>query len=385
MTHRTSPVRRVSIETAWAWLDSQAFAGFQEKAAVGTEIVGRVLACDVQSEADLPATAISVVDGFAVRADDILGASDYNLIPLSLGPGGGQESGRAVAVVSGRPVPAGFDTVLPVECVERSNGAIEVASAVPRGNGVVRAGQAVAAGSRLLSAGAHITPTDIMLLREAGCTAVALKGQPKVAIISFGSKGGADTSSATLVQLVGRDGALASSMTGAAPSLRSGQWSEADLVVVVGRSGWGDDDVAEGLIHQHDSLDHHGLALRPCNSVGLGHLGGVPLLLLPGDPLSAWVAYELLVARLVRRWNSMPSLLAYGSEHRILTRKIASPVGMADWIPLLYEADGKVTPLPIPGACPLSVLGRAQAFTLIPAASEGAAPGESIIIHPLKS
>ncbi|WP_370676827.1 hypothetical protein [Pleomorphomonas sp. PLEO] len=382
---RTSPVRRVALEAAWAWLDSQALAVSQEKAAVGPEVVGRVLACDVQSEADLPATSISVVDGFAVRADDILGASDYNLIHLSLGLSDGDEAGRAVAVVSGRPIPARFDTVLPVDCVERSEGAIEVASAVPRGNGVVRAGQAAASGSRLLSAGARITPADIMLLREAGCAAVTLKGQSKIAVISFGSKGGADTSGATLVQLIGRDGALASEIASSSTALCLERCSDADLVVVVGRSGWGDDDVAEGLICQHGSLDHHGLALRPCNSVGFGHLGGVPLLLLPGDPLSAWVAYELLVARLVRRWSSLPSRLAYGSEPRALSRKIASPVGTADWVPLLYEGDGRVTPVPIPAACPVSVLGRAQAFALIPAASEGVASGDSITIHPLKS
>lgn len=383
MTHRTSPVRRVALETAWAWLDSQALAGSQEKAAVGTEIVGRVLACDVQSEADLPATAMSVVDGFAVRADDILGASDYNLIHLPLGFGVGEDTGQAVAVVSGRPIPAGFDTALPVDCVERSDEAIEVAAAVPRGNGVVRVGQAAAFGSLLLSAGTCLSPTDIMLLCEAHCAEVMLRRKPRVAVISFGAKGRADTSTAALIHLMARDGASASICPMAAGQLES--CSEADLIVVVGRSGWGDDDVAESLIGKHGSLEHHGLALRPCGSVGFGRLAGVPLVLLPGDPLSAWVAYELLVARLLRRWSSRPSLLAYGSERRVLSRKITSPVGTADWVPLLYQADGKVTPVPIPAACPLSVLARAHAFALIPAASEGAGAGDSITIHPLKS
>ncbi len=133
------------------------------------------------------------------------------------------------------------------------------------------------------------------------------------------------------------------------------------------------------------ALDHHGLALRPCTSLGLGRVGGVPLVLLPGDPLSSLVAYELMAARVLRRWTSRLSLLACPSERRVLSRKITSPVGMADWVPLAIEGDGRVTPLPIPAACPVSVLGRADAFALIPAASEGFASGDSITIHPLKS
>ncbi len=381
MTYRISPVRRVDLETAWAWLDSLALAPSEETAPAGIELVGRVVARDVRSGSDLPAEALSVIDGFAVRADDILGAGDYNLIRLCLGEAAA--TGDAVAVVAGRPIPKGLDTVLPVDCAERSDGAIEVATAVPRGNGVVRAGQVASVGSPLLSAGTCLSPAEVMLLGEARCGEVVLKGKPRVALVSFGGKAGADTSAATLAHLMARDGASVSTCPVAGGQL--GPYPEADLLVVVGRSGWGDDDVAEALIGQHGSLDHHGLALRPCGSVGFGRLDDVPLVLLPGDPLSAWVAYELLVARLLRRWSSRPSLLAYGSERRMLGRKITSPVGTADWVPLLYQADGKVTPVPIPAACPLSVLARAHAFALIPAASEGVGAGDSITIHPLKS
>lgn len=381
MMDRTSPVRRVALETAWAWLDSQAFAPSEVAAPVDIELVGRVLARDVLSPTDLPADNLTAIDGFAVRADDVLGASDYNLIRLSLGEAA--SAGSAVVVVAGSPMPAGFDTVLPVDCVERSDGAIDVAAAVPRGNGVVRAGQAVTIGSPLLPAGSCLSAADVMLLSEAGCGEVVLRGKPRVALASFGSKAGADMSAATLAHLMARDGAAVSVCPMMSGQL--GPTSEVDLTVVVGRSGWGEDDVAEAMIGQHGSLDHHGLALRPCGSVGLGHLAGAPLALLPGDPLSAWVAYELLVARLLRRWSSRSSLIAFGSERCVLSRKIASPVGTADWVPLLYEADGRATPVPIPAASPLSVLGRAHAFALIPAASEGVAAGDAITVHPLQS
>lgn len=385
MIQQTSPVRRVALETAWAWLDGQALVGSEEKALVDIGIVGRAIARDVFSETNLPASDMAVIDGFAVCVDDILGASDYNPIELSLGNDLG--IGRATAVVSGASIPQGFDTIIPVDCVERSEEAIEVAAAAPRGNGVVRTGQALSHGGHLLSAGTCLAPTDIMLLREAGCAEVMLKRRPKVAVVSFGAKGGGDTSSATLAQLIGRDGALALAVENdnATPASRLETCSGADLVLVVGRSGWGDDDIAEALIRQHGALDHHGLALRPCSSVGLGRIGGVPLVLLPGEPLSSWIAYELLVARLLRRWASMSSLIVFGSERRVLSRKIVSSVGTADWVPVLYEADGRVTPVAIPAACPAVVLARAEGFALIPAASEGAASGDSITIHPLKS
>lgn len=388
MTPQMSPVRRVSLATAKAWLDGLALADGEDLAAVDIGLCGRVLARDVISPTVLPPRDTVIVDGFAVRAEGIIGASDYNPIRLSLGTGGQADVDQAMAVVSGDAVPDGFDTVLPIDCVEWGEGSIEVAEAVPRGNGIVRTGQTVASGSQILAADTCIGPADVMLLAEAGCARVALRRRPIVALLSFGAKVGLDASSATLGQLVGRDGASLLATGGDSTPLASRlrACADADLILLVGRSGWGDDDLAETLIRQAGgSLEHHGLALRPCNSVGFGQIGGVPLLLLPGDPLSAWVAYEILVARLLRRWGGMSSAIAYGSERRILSRKIVSPVGIADWVPLLYEADGRVAPLPIPKASPVVVLGRADAFALMTAESEGAAPGDSVTIHPLRS
>lgn len=384
MTQQTSPVRRMSLEAAWAWLDSQAFAPTEQTVSTDTSLVGRVLARDVLAETGLPLHDMAVVDGFAVRVDDVLGANDYNLIRLALSDDTAAPTvGRAAPVVSGRSVPAGFDTILPVDSVERLAGAIEVAAAVPRGNGIVQKGQASPDGALLLAAGSRLSAVDVLLLKEAGCKAVSLQRRPKVALLAFGGKDGRDTSSATLSQLMKRDGADVEQESGEALALAAERWSEVDLIVVTGRSGWGDDDVAENLICRYGALDHHGLALRPCTSLGLGHLGDVPLILLPGDPLSSWVGYELMAARVLRRWTSRSPLLAYPSGRRVLTRKIRSPVGMADWVPLAIEGDGRVTPLPIPAACPLSAVAHADAFTLIPAASEGVASGDSITIHPL--
>ncbi len=105
MTHR-SPVRRMSLDGARAWLDGQAFAPTDRMAPTDIGLVGRVLARDVFAKTDLPAGDMAVVDGFAVRVDDVLGANDYNLIRLALWEDSSELTvGRAAPVVSGRPFP----------------------------------------------------------------------------------------------------------------------------------------------------------------------------------------------------------------------------------------------------------------------------------------
>lgn len=386
MIERIAPVRRVSLRAAWDWLDGLRQPDRDEVVVVDAAACGRVTARDVMSPTALPSLDMVVTDGFAVRADDVLGASGYNPIRLSLAGDGSGKAGEVRAVVSGDPVSADFDAILPAESVERADGAIVVTEPVPRGNGLVRRGLVAAAGNPIIAAGTCLSPADLMLLAETGCDGLTVKRRPVVALLSFGAKGVGDSSRATLEQLVTRDGAHLFATSGDVPMERRLREAAtaADLIVVVGRSGWGDDDVAEAMILKAGgTLEHHGLALRPCVSCGLGDVGSVPLVLLPGDPLSTWVGYEMLVARLLRRWSGLRSPLAYRDEPAVLARKIASPVGVADWIPVSCAA-GKATPLPISKAFATIVLGRADAFVLIAAESEGWAPDDVVTIHRLR-
>ena len=157
--------RRSTVAEAVAWLDHQT-------ARLGEESVGladagrRVLAREVRSDVDVPAFARAMMDGFAVRAADTLGASAYNPLALEVigesMPGqpfdGSVAPGQAVRIVTGAPFPPGADAVLPVEVVGIEGQRILAQGDVSPGKHIGRIGEDVAAGTALVPDDA-VSPT----------------------------------------------------------------------------------------------------------------------------------------------------------------------------------------------------------------------------------
>jgi molybdopterin molybdotransferase len=147
---------------------------------------------------------------------------------------------------------------------------------------------------------------------------------------------------------------------------------------MVGRSGWGEDDDAVHVIAAAGGrIDHHGLALTPGGSAGLGWLGAAPLLLLPGDPLFALVTYELLAGRLLRRLAGRAADFPCPIQRLVLTRKIASPVGISEFVPVVCEGSS-VEPLALAPADGRAGYARADGFLVVPAGLEGYPPGAMV-------
>src|SRR5688572_29808346 len=163
--------RRTTVEEALAWVDSQATRLNSE--AVGIwEAAGRVLATQVVSPIDVPGFARSMMDGFAVQAADTQGATSYNRLPLAIVgqslPGqpfhGALGRGQAVRIMTGAPLPAGADAVLPAELCETEGSTLLALEDVPPGKNVGRRGEDVAASTAVLAAGRLLRPQDVGLL-----------------------------------------------------------------------------------------------------------------------------------------------------------------------------------------------------------------------------
>ncbi len=148
--------------------------------------------------------------------------------------------------------------------------------------------------------------------------------------------------------------------------------------MLIGRSGRGQDDDAVGAIAAAGGrIDHHGLALTPGGSAGLGWLNATPLLLLPGDPLSALASYEVLAGRLVRRLAARGCEFPGSVRQFVLSRKIVSPVGVAEWRPVVCRGSS-AEPLPLAPADGLAGYAKADGFLVVPAGLEGYAPGSLV-------
>ena len=120
------PVRRIPLVEAWAWLDRLDLAAASEPSFVGPDLIGRVLTAAVVSPASVPPWDTAVTDGFAVRSNDVLGASPYNPITLTVGARPSEPACQAVSVVSGTRFSAGVDCILPTDRAERTGHSLEV-------------------------------------------------------------------------------------------------------------------------------------------------------------------------------------------------------------------------------------------------------------------
>ncbi len=181
--------------------------------------------------------------------------------------------------------------------------------------------------------------------------------------------------------LVMRDGGLPVAARDAILAGAIAAPDEADAILVAGRSSAGEDDLAAAaLVEAGGAIALHGIALRPGGSSGLGRLGTVPVLLLPGEPLACFAAYELLAGRLIRQIAGFPAGLPYPTCEFALGRKIVSAIGFTDMVQIAVR-DGVAAPIGsverggLPPAC------RASGFVVVPEALEGYREGEVVCVH----
>src|SRR5262249_36109385 len=186
------------------------------------------------------------------------------------------------------------------------------------------------------------------------------------------------SNSVMLAALVRRDGGIPA-VAPLIPDNRAAvteamQSATADVILVSGGSSVGKEDHAPQVLAELGELAVHGVALRPASPAGMGFLGGRPVFLLPGNPVSCLCAYDLFAGRGVRRLGGRFMDLPYRTCVLPLARKIASAVGRVDYVRVVIH-DGSVEPLATSGASILSSTTRADGFVLVPRDSEGFAAG----------
>jgi molybdopterin molybdotransferase len=374
------------------------------------EASGRVLAEDIKAQVAVPGFARAAMDGYALRATETFGAATYNILELRVAgqslparPFLGQVgAGEAVRIMTGAPLPAGADAVLPAEAAEEvlalspdDPPLVRIREDVPPGRHVSHIGEDIQPGSTVVHAGRVLRPQDVGVLASIGASPVAVRRQPRVAILVTGDEllpcGSrpegfriVDSNSVMLRALVRRDGGIA----GAAlmvPDCYEAVYSalqtaDADVVLISGGSSVGMEDHAPRVLAELGELPVHGVALRPASPTGVGFLGARPVILLPGNPVSCLCAYDLFVGRAIQRLGGRPERYSYRSIALPLARKIASTVGRVDYVRVQVR-NQLVEPLAVGGASLLSSTTRADGFVLVPRELEGYAPGQIVEVY----
>ena len=363
---------------------------------------GRVLADDIVSGVNVPAFRRSMMDGYAVRAEDTYGASAYNPIPLEVVgtsmPGTAPDvhvaHGQCVTIVTGAPMPGGADAVLMVENTNGSGVQIEATAPVPVGRNVGRIGEDVTAGDPILGSGRSLLPQDVGLLSSIGHGPIMVVRRPIVRIIVSGDEllpPGAsptgmrivDSNSPMLAALVVRDGGIPEVVR--LPDEEDAMEDAlarpgADVIVTAGAASVGSEDRVPVLVGRLGSLRVHGITMRPSAPTGIGTVDGVRVVILPGNPVSCLAAYDFFAGPVVRSLGGRSPDWPYLAVRRRLARRIASQIGRTDYARVIID-DGLVNPVAISGSSVLSSVTRASGFVVVPSSLEGYPEGTEVTVH----
>jgi molybdopterin molybdotransferase len=291
------------------------------------EASGLVLSQDIVAQEDIPPFANSAMDGFALLSQDsqpqhgqpprlrITGAVAAGYVADHA-----VEKGTTMRIMTGAPVPPGADSVIQVELTrtEGSDSAwVEILATVPMGNNIRPAGEDMRSGQTVLRQGDEIGPWEIGILATLGWPTIPVIRSPHVAILGTGDEvidvaeplrpGKIRNSNSYLLEAaVQRAGAIPHRLGVAHDTVESlrEKFTEAvqyDLIITSGGVSVGDFDLVKNIMAEQGQINFWRINMRPGKPVAFGHISGIPLLGLPGNPVSAAVTFELFGRPVIRK------------------------------------------------------------------------------------
>jgi molybdopterin molybdotransferase len=314
-----------------------------------------------------PPCDIAVVDGWALRARDLVGASSYSPLPLANGP---------VWVEAGDAIPAGCDCVIDADLVELTAPMVQVlAEAIP-GQGVRRAGGDFAGAGSVITSGRPIRALDLLIARVAGLEKLSVR-RPHLCVVDIPAASGQALTAELISECARAAGAgvICREAKGRDAASIAGAFdaNSCDLMVTIGGSGVGRTDAAIVALAQRGEVVAHGIALQPGRTCAVGMIGKTPVIALPGAPDQAIAAWWTLALPVLDRLSGR---LPRAAVTLPLARKIASSVGIAE-IVLLEKAEGAWMPLAV-GDLSLETIARADAWLAVSDGAEGFAAGTPV-------
>jgi molybdopterin molybdotransferase len=314
-----------------------------------SDALGLVLAVDVDAPLSLPGFDNSAMDGYAVIAEDIAGASADSPVVLPVAediPAGRTDAlvlkaGTAHRIMTGAPMPTGATTVVPVEATDGGTTAVAIRASAKPGQHVRRAGEDVSAGTTVLRAGQVMTPAALGLAAALGLESLKVIPRQRVLVMSTGTELVApgtplkpgqiyESNAVMLAAAVREAGAevVAAPMTGDdVDTFRATLHryaGDADLIITTGGVSAGAYEVVKDSLGEE--VEFVKVAMQPGMPQGAGTVAGTSIITLPGNPVSALVSFEVFIRSPLRAAMGLP----HPDRPRLevpLTEELTSPAG----------------------------------------------------------
>jgi molybdopterin molybdotransferase len=392
------------------------------------ETYGLVLAEDVAAAGPLPSFDNSAMDGYAVRVEDVAAASEENPVTLPVvaevaaGDTGAYAlpPGTAIRIMTGAMLPHGTEAVVPVEWTDGGSARVAIRAKVDAGVSVRLAGGDAKAGEVLVTAGTRLRPMHIAVIAAAGRGTVLVRPRPRVVVLSTGSELAEpgtpiipgriwDSNSFMIVAAAREAGCLAyrqaivpDNPEQVLPAIED-QLVRADLMVTTGGvSMGGEHDVVKAALRALGTIEFRKVAMQPGMPQGFGTValpagaapegkqrGGllsrladrgevaetpvrasehdrVPIFTLPGNPVSAYVSFQIFVRPALGALQGDDGL-GLETIRAEVTRPLRSPPGRRSFLRgVLDRSTGQVAPLTGQGSHQVATLGKANALIVVP-------------------
>jgi molybdopterin molybdotransferase len=388
------------------------------------DVHGLVLAEDVSTAGPLPSFDNSGMDGYAVRVEDVAAATEENPVTLPVtaeiaaGDTGAYalQPGTAIKIMTGAMLPHGAEAVVPVEWTDGGSARVTIKAGAEYGNAVRLAGEDAKAGEVLVTAGTWLKPMHIAVIAAAGRGSVLVRPRPRVVVLSTGNELAEpgspvvpgriwDSNSFMLAAAAREAGCLAYRRVAlpdhpdeVLPAIED-QLVRADLMITTGGvSMGGEHDVVKAALQRLGTITFRKVAMQPGMPQGFGTIAlppaqapqdpqrrrfrkdgyeeaaapvsspgeRVPIFTLPGNPVSAYVSFQLFARPALGAMQGYDGL-ALEKIQAELTSPLRSPAGRRSFLRgVLDRSGGTVEPLTGQGSHQIATLGKANALVVVP-------------------
>jgi molybdopterin molybdotransferase len=361
--------------------------------------LGRVTSEPIVTAGPLPPFRNAQMDGYAAHADDVRRVPVVlpvdGVVPAAASERSTLEPGHLLKVMTGAPVPEGADCVVPVEQTVEEDGGVRVLRAVERGTFVRDAGSDALPGTTVVPAHTHLAPRHLAAAAAAGVAEVAVRRRPRIAVIATGAEvvpPGAplapgqihDVNGIALSSLAAEAGAeavlvdLTPDDPAAFEQALQRAVAAADLVVTAGGVSKGDFEVVRQVLEPLGA-DVTEVAMQPGGPQGTASVRGVPVVCLPGNPVSAQVSFTVFLRPLIRAAVGLPPVVPLVMP---LTDAVHSPKGRRQWLRGVVK-DGSVSPVGGPGSHLIVAMAGADVLIDVPEETDFVGAGSTVSVLPL--